>query len=154
MARPGPRPKPTALKILEGNPGKRALPVNEVHPLVMMPECPEWLAPQAQREWQKIAPQLLSLGLLTELDQMSLAAYCAALAQWRAAQMVVDEEGLTLVTTSGYLQQRPEVGIAARSMAMVRAFSGEFGATPSARSRLNPPAPDSGPPSVAELIDT
>lgn len=49
MAKRGRKPKPTALKKLEGNPGKR--PLNELEPLpqVTMLRCPNWLEPEAKR---------------------------------------------------------------------------------------------------------
>ena len=47
MAR-GRRPKPTALKKLEGNPGKR--PLNELEPVppVASLRCPNYLLPEAR----------------------------------------------------------------------------------------------------------
>ena len=43
MAQRGRKPKPTALKVLEGNPGKRPLNLYEPTPEGDLPECPEWL---------------------------------------------------------------------------------------------------------------
>ena len=39
----GRKPKPTAVKKLEGNPGKRKLNTKEPVPAKGMPDCPEWL---------------------------------------------------------------------------------------------------------------
>ena len=47
MATRGRKPKPTALKVLEGNPGKRPLNENEPKPERKAPECPSWLEPEA-----------------------------------------------------------------------------------------------------------
>ena len=41
----GRKPKPTAIKELEGNPGKRKLNKKEPKPEKGMPVCPEWLLP-------------------------------------------------------------------------------------------------------------
>ena len=41
----GRKPKPTALKKLEGNPGKRKLNTKEPVPEKGMPDCPKWLLP-------------------------------------------------------------------------------------------------------------
>lgn len=43
----GRKPKPTAIKELEGNPGKRKLNKKEPKPDKGMPVCPEWLLPEA-----------------------------------------------------------------------------------------------------------
>ena len=41
MATRGRKPKPTALKLLEGNPSRRALNKNEPQPPTSIPECPD-----------------------------------------------------------------------------------------------------------------
>jgi hypothetical protein len=46
----GRKPKLTALKMFEGNPGKRALNRNEPKPAVQTPECPVHLDDEAQAE--------------------------------------------------------------------------------------------------------
>ena len=48
----GRKPKPTAIKELEGNPGKRKLNNKEPKPDKGMPVCPEWLPPEAKAEWK------------------------------------------------------------------------------------------------------
>ena len=42
----GRKPKPTAVKKLEGNPGKRKLNTKEPNPGKGMPDCPAWLLPE------------------------------------------------------------------------------------------------------------
>lgn len=42
----GRKPKPTAVKKLEGSPGKRKLNKKEPVPSKGMPECPDWLLPE------------------------------------------------------------------------------------------------------------
>jgi len=44
----GRKPKPTAVKKLEGNPGKRKLNTKEPNPGKGMPDCPAWLLPEAK----------------------------------------------------------------------------------------------------------
>jgi phage terminase small subunit len=44
----GRKPKPTAVKKLEGNSGKRKLNTKEPVPAKGMPDCPEWLLPEAK----------------------------------------------------------------------------------------------------------
>ena len=50
----GRKPKPTALKKLEGNPGKRKLNTKEPVPAKGMPEGPKWLLPEAKEEWKRL----------------------------------------------------------------------------------------------------
>ena len=47
MATRGRKPKPTAMKILEGNPGKRPLNPFEPVPVKGDIKCPDWLLPEA-----------------------------------------------------------------------------------------------------------
>lgn len=146
MARPGPAPKPSRLRILEGNPGHKALNREEPKPRPIAPRCPSWLAREAKREWRRVAPVLERLGLLTEVDGAALAAYCQAYARWRAAEEAVSRLGATYTTALGRLAPRPEVAMARQMMGQVRAFCAEFGLTPSARGRMSIPAvPDDDP---------
>lgn len=141
MGERGPAPKPTRLRVLEGNPSHRPLPMNEANPRRIMPSCPSWLSLEAKREWHRIAPKLFALGLLTEVDGRALALYCDAMATWKEARAILHKKGLTFTTPSGYKQQRPEVAIARNSALLVRAFGAEFGLTPSARTRIATSAP-------------
>lgn len=83
MGRP---PKPTHLKLLEGNPGKRAVNRDEPKPAVKAPSCPRHLIGEARREWKRISRELLALKLLSEVDRAALAAYCQAWARWVYAE--------------------------------------------------------------------
>ena len=49
------KPKPTKLKILEGNPGRRPLNESEPLPQSIAPECPDWLLDEAKKEWNRLA---------------------------------------------------------------------------------------------------
>src|SRR5438067_3785806 len=74
----GRRPKPTRLKMLTGNPGKRPLNHDEPRPEANIPECPPELGPLARQEWDRLVGELAALRLLTNLDRAALAAYCGA----------------------------------------------------------------------------
>ena len=49
MATRGRKPKPTALKALEGNPGKRPLNEHEPMPPKATLRCPAWLEAEAKK---------------------------------------------------------------------------------------------------------
>ncbi len=136
MTRPGPRPKPAALRLLHGDTGHRAKR-NSPQPRPIRPECPGWLLPEAKGEWERVAPELARLGLLTLLDRAAFAGYCQAYARWQAAERFLEINGDVVKAQSGYLMPRPEVAIArAERRAMVQ-LAVEFGFTPSARSRIS-----------------
>lgn len=72
----GRRPKPTRIKALTGNPGKRPLNMNEPRPEPALPDCPPELSATAQREWARLIGELSKLNLITNLDRGALATYC------------------------------------------------------------------------------
>ena len=136
MATRGRKPKPTAMKILEGNPGKRALNLKEPRPDKKMPKCPEWLEDEAKAEWGRLATPMFNLGLLTELDMATFATYCQAYARWKEAEEFISQHGSLIKTKTGFWQQIPQVSISRSNQAMMIKAAAEFGLTPSSRSRL------------------
>jgi P27 family predicted phage terminase small subunit len=141
----GPKPIPSALKVLRGNPGRRPLPVNEpkAPPAELTP--PHVLSPVALGEWQRLAPILLASGLLTRLDPMALQMYCESFADWQAARAHVAEHGTVITNAKGILVASPYVVLAAKAWERMRRMLIEFGMTPSARARVkadDPPTAD------------
>jgi P27 family predicted phage terminase small subunit len=132
----GRRPKPTRLKVLTGNPGKRPLNVNEPRPEAAVPECPVELGPVARREWDRLAVELSSLRILTNLDRAALAAYCGAYAMWAEATEAIQKFGTMVKSPSGYPQQSPYVAVANRQAELMIRIASEFGFTPASRSRI------------------
>lgn len=130
--------KPTALKELAGNPGKRRLNKNEPKPRQKKPSCPKHLTGEARREWNRMSKQLFDLGLLTEVDRAALAGYCQLWARWVEAEEEMRRPTFRMVTTTdnGYPVVSPWMGIASQAMKQMLRFLTEFGMTPAARSRV------------------
>jgi phage terminase small subunit len=70
----GRKSKPTYLKVLDGNPGRRSSNPGEPQPPRRTPTCPSHLCPPAKAEWRRLAAQLTVLRVLTELDRAALVA--------------------------------------------------------------------------------
>jgi P27 family predicted phage terminase small subunit len=136
MATRGRKPKPTALKVLEGNPGKRPLNKNEPQPEKKAPRCPSWLEPEAKKEWKRMAKTLETIGVLTQVDKAAFAGYCQAYARWKEAEEFLSKHGTIFKTPSGYIQQVPQVSIAQAYLKVMKDFCSEFGLTPAARTRI------------------
>lgn len=130
--------KPTKLKELAGNPGKRALNKAEPKPRQKKPPCPKHLVGEARREWNRMSKQLFDLGLLTEVDRAALAGYCQTWARWVQAEEEMRKPMFNMVTMtdSGYPVVSPWMGIASQAMKQMLRFLTEFGMTPAARSRV------------------
>ena len=136
MAQRGRKPKPTPVKVLEGNPGKRSLNTAEPKPEKKAPRCPSWLEDEAKKEWKRMSKQLEQLGILTEIDMAAFAGYCQAYARWKEAEEFITQHGTIVKTPSGYWQQVPQVSIAQTNLKIMLKFCEQFGLTPSARSRI------------------
>ena len=85
------------------------------------------------------------MDLLTHVDMAALAAYCQCYAHYVEAERVIQEHGFTVSIRDdkGVLKAVlpvPEIGIACKMLDKIRAFAGELGFTPSARSRIEVPA--------------
>jgi len=138
----GRRPKPTRIKILTGNPGKRALNKNEPRPDPAVPACPPELGPSAQREWDRLVGDLSKFHLLTNLDRAALAAYCGAYALWAEATEAIQKFGSMVKSPTGYPMQSPYIAIANRQAEIMMRIASEFGFTPASRSRISMPQQD------------
>ncbi len=135
----GRRPKPTRLKLLTGNPGKRPLNEREPKPEPSVPDCPPELGPVARREWDRLVGELSKLRILTHLDRAALASYCGAYALWAEAMEQIQKYGAMVKSPSGYPQQSPYLAIANRQAEIMMRIASEFGFTPASRSRISAP---------------
>jgi P27 family predicted phage terminase small subunit len=141
----GRKPLPTAVKELNGNPGKRPLNRSEPRPgrPRRVPPPPDHLKGLARRKWQKMAAQLHKIGVLTEIDQDALARYCVTYQRWREAEAKIAREGEVVLTVNGNQIQNPYLAIANRCMAQLNTLGAEFGLTPSSRAKVHAePPPD------------
>lgn len=132
----GRKPKPTALKVLAGNPGKRALNRAEPRPKVVMPRPPEHLSDEEKTKWKAVVRELHPLGLVTKIDVDALAMYCVIFVRWMKAEKMVREEGEIIKTAAGNIIQNPYLSIANRALDQLNKLGAEFGMTPSSRSRV------------------
>lgn len=96
----GNRPKPTKLKIVQGNPGKRPINVNEPEPERGIPDMPEWLKPfpVAVKEWERESKILDDMGVLTvaECGTLAMRCYVAEQIQDLAAEIQIEGKTITL----------------------------------------------------------
>ena len=144
MGRRGPPPKPTVLKVLEGNPGKQRLNKSEPMPPAMdaVPKPPSRLLKEAKAEWKRLAPTLVSLGLLTEADLTAFAELCQNYAYYLITDkkiLDIGDQGVTAMqkTPSGYVQQHPLLSLRRQYYEQWRKGLLDFGLTPASRVRLS-----------------
>jgi len=139
----GRKPKPTLLKVLDGNPGKRTL--NDREPVAPegMPDPPAWLDDEARAEWDRVTVDLAGMGLLSPADRPALTAYCTAWSRWVEAEAMVKKFGSIVKSPEkGFPMKSPYLSIADQALETMRKLMVEFGLTPSSRSRIR--VPDGG----------
>lgn len=138
-------PKPTALKLVEGNKGKRAINSSEPDPAYLNDLTPPaWLSPAAAEVWNEVAPKLRAAKVLTELDVQALAMGCVAIAQYRRSVGQVGDDLVKAQHKETDLGEPVAVGehvnpwLIVQSMTYKQAMGifQQFGLTPAARSRI------------------
>lgn len=144
MGKRGPAPKPTALKIIEGNPGKQKLDgTGEPKPRTAKkaPSPPKRLLDEAKKEWKRLAPALINLGVLTEVDWSAFAELCQNYAYYIEVDKEIMTQGARAVyamqkTPSGYVQQHPILSLRRQYYETWRKGLADFGLTPASRARI------------------
>ena len=151
--RSGRKPKPTLLKLFEGNPGKRPLNKNEPKPRPAVPCCPSHLSGEAKKEWRRIVPELAAVGLITRIDRAALAMYCEAWGRWLEAEDALRKYGVMVKSPNGFPMQSPYLAVANKAMEQMRGLLTEFGMSPASRTRISVWEPDAGDPEFEALLD-
>jgi P27 family predicted phage terminase small subunit len=136
MARPGPRPVPTAMARAAG---KRSDRLNSAEPTPAPgegpPEPPPSLSPEARAIWEEQAPDLYAAGVLTHWDRYTFAAYCDLVVQVDRARQGL-EAGLLVRARGNTLVTNPLWRIHRDASMLLRAYAMEFGLTPASRSQI------------------
>lgn len=155
MGTPGPAPKPYLQVVREGNPGKRP-----VEPGVVLPpselEEPDWLQTfpavrakdvqaanrrareVARREWRRVVPVLRHSAGLAAVDAQLVHDYCVCVARIDQCERELSTTGLLILGERGW-QKNGATTIVGQYRTQLRAYIGELGLSPSARTRLATP---------------
>ncbi len=139
MSTIGRKPKPTAVKKLQGNPGKRPLPQREPKPKTAVKK-PRGMGKGLQaRFWDEHAPELERLQILTGIDGPAFRLMAEHYALAVQAVQEVREEGLTVEGRDGFEKKNPKATVFRENSLAFKGYATEFGMTPSARTRLQLP---------------
>lgn len=132
----GPKPKPTAIRRANGNPGKRGYNHAEPQPPAGVPDCPAHLNAAGRDEWDRLVHVLCDMGVVTSVDRAALAAYCQCYGRWVEAEEKLQTTPMLLKTATGYVQQSPWLSIANKQLELMGRYMTELGLTPASRSRV------------------
>ncbi len=132
----GRKPKPTAIKILQGNPGRRPINTDEPSYEALGDDCPDHLGPVAVKEWKRMCELLQSSRILTSADRSALAAYCVAWGRWVEAEENIKKTGILVKSPNGFPMQNPWLPVSNKAFDHMRQLLQEFGLTPASRSKV------------------
>lgn len=139
----GPKPKPTSLRKLEGNPAKRPINHREPEPTGAAVR-PDFVTGAAGEEWDR-ACRAMPPGFYTAADVPVLTVFALAWVQYRNALAQVAREGMIVSGSMGQKVAHPAIAIASKQAEVILRASDRLGMSPSARARLE--MPDEAPPS-------
>ena len=139
---PAPR-KPTNLKIIEGNPGKRPLNTDEPQPPAGI-SCPRWLSADARREWKRIKPVLESCRILTKADLAMLASYCQAWADYKQVTRALNAMDSHVIDSPQGSRIAPEVHLQRKFFEIILKAGAKLGLSPADRTGIKVPPSGSG----------
>jgi len=140
MAR-GRKPLPTHLRIVTGNPGKRAINKDEPKAAKGRPSCPAHASDKARETWGYVCGILEDMGILTTTDALAIEMLCEAYADFVAAARTLKDFGSDFYETvneGGATMYRAHPALAKKQDAdrRIRGWLSEFGMSPSSRSRV------------------
>lgn len=142
----GRKPKPTVLKLVQGNPGRRPLTLDEFRPQAEIPPCPVHLKGEALAEWERVTGLLHSCGMLSAADRGALAMLCTLWDRYVTAETMIDTArqaspasgGMFMKSPNGFPIQSPWLAVSNKAIEQYKTMCAEFGLTPSSRVRVTP----------------
>jgi P27 family predicted phage terminase small subunit len=145
MGRRGPRPAPTALKLLRGERRPSRVNYRAPKPLHNLPAKPVDLATGAEATWDLVIAELGHTGVLAAIDGLVLRLLAEADARYKASATALAASGpLIRGARQGELIKNPLHQIVRDNATLLLMLARELGATPSARAGLRAPASEPG----------
>jgi len=141
MGLPGRKPKPTALRLIEGNREHR--PIKETVKIApTLPKTPQHLKGPALTEWKAKIKQMGTVpGWLTTIDNGVLAAYCQCYGSLVRLTNYIEKSGgeakyIDMCIKNFY--QAKHILERDKAIKDLRSFASELGFTPTSRGRIEP----------------
>lgn len=134
-------PKPTALKLLAGNPGRRKL-APETVAAKLEPKPPKWLGPDGAALWVRLSLQLDAAGICRQTDYLAMEMLCRTYEAWRENERLLAEAGAIsdVKNKDGEvvgMVRSPYCLEADRLFGELERLTARFGLTPADRARVS-----------------
>ncbi|HIF9075729.1 TPA: phage terminase small subunit P27 family [Photobacterium damselae] len=155
----GPAPKPTVLKLIQGNPGKRPINKNEPQPPKTKGKvrAPRRFNRESKKWFNDIVKRAESMGVMTDVDDIGVEMLVDAYAEYLALCEIIENAGFVYVTkgTKGQksIKANPAVVMRADAWKRISSMLQQFGLTPSSRSKINTDKPESEGDILDDLLD-
>lgn len=131
----GRKPKPTALKLLNGNPGRRPLNKLEPTPEPGIPDPLAQLTPEGMDHYRALTERLSAVRVLTVNDGPALSGLAQSIADYEQATGELARMGKVILTDRGAVKN-PWTTIQKQAFDQMQKGFTDFGLTPASRSRL------------------
>jgi P27 family predicted phage terminase small subunit len=136
---PGRKPKPTALKKIDGT-QKCRINFNEPEFRTVTEADdfppPIYLSKVSQAKWKEVASLLIPFGLLTYADRDALTVYCEAWDRFLRACKDLRDNGNEVISDGGATKRSPSLSAVKEAESTLLRYQAEFGLTPASRSKL------------------
>lgn len=142
MGMRGPAGKPTALRLLEGNPSGRPINTNEPKPEIPKSvEPPEDLPERGKAIWNDLSSEMIRIGLLTKIDLHAFHRYIKFLLEYMEADEKLGKNYVLTIYHQGtkepkYFMTNPFHSIRNKAAEHLNRLEQQLGLTPSARARM------------------
>lgn len=146
----GGKPKPTYLRMLEGNAGKRALNDHEPKPTIPLTDPPDSLSDRQKEIWRRALEQAPA-ELLKSVDESVFKVWVVACDFHDQANTMVNKAGVFMKTKAGTPIQNPWMAVVNRQSLIMMRAAAEMGFTPSARSRVKVESPQGASSKFSQL---
>ena len=139
-------PKPTALRIIQGNPGKRALPKDEPMPKIGIPKPPANLSVEVLAKYRELAKTASRMRVLSLSDGEALVLMAKVAVELDECEVLIETHGRTYIKKSTYngetIVANPAVAMYSDASRRFSAYLTAFGMTPAARTRIQTVKPE------------
>lgn len=133
--------KSNAAKALSGTLRADRLKGITTDQLTVAPPPPPGMSSRAAAEWVRVAPLVVSLGLLSASDLRALELLAETLATEAQLRETLDREGLTIATGTGGSKAHPALRALSDARAQAARLLDAFGLSPRGRQAIDAPPP-------------
>jgi P27 family predicted phage terminase small subunit len=137
----GRKPKPSVLRMVQNNPGKRPVNHDEPIPPALESSCPqELIDPIARREWDRAIVPAVERGQVTSADRTLAIAHCELWATWQSQLLDASRHAHVIAAgPSNYPTPNPARIMANKTLQLLTKVDAELGFTPTSRTRVHVP---------------